>query len=63
MHYGVVIDKDNAKTSKIVMVIPFKSLDDGETEADIDTKTEVYLGNKVFEIKIDRQKQKLSKME
>jgi len=62
LHYGVVIDKDNAKTSKIVMVIPFKSLDDGETEADIDTKTEVYLGNKVFEIEIERQKQKLAKV-
>lgn len=62
LHYGVVIDKDNSKTSKTLMVIPFKSLDEGKTEEDIDKKTEVYLGNKVFEIEIDRQKEKLAKI-
>ena len=40
------------------MVIPFKSLDEGETEKDIDVKTEVYLGDKVFEIEVNRQKAK-----
>ena len=34
LHYGVIIDKNNSKSSKILMVIPFKSLDEGETEDD-----------------------------
>ncbi len=63
LHYGVVVDKDNSKTSKILMVIPFKSLEEGETEKDIDRKTEVYLGDKVFEIEVERQKEKLQKLE
>lgn len=62
LHYGVIIDKNNSKSSKILMVIPFKSLDEGETEDDIDQRTEVYLGNKVFEIEVNRQKEKLRKI-
>lgn len=62
LHYGVIVDKDNSKSSKILMVIPFKSLDEGETEEDIDSKTEVYLGDKVFEIEVNRQKEKLRKI-
>lgn len=63
LHYGVVIDKDNSKSSKILMVIPFKSLDEGETEKDIDIRTEVYLGDKVFEKEVNRQTDKLRKIE
>lgn len=63
LHYGAVIDKDNSKSSKILMVIPFKSLDEGETEKDIDTRTEVYLGDKVFEKEVNRQTDKLRKIE
>ncbi len=62
LHYGVIIDKNNSKSSKVLMVIPFKSLDDGESENDIDTRTEVYLGNKVFEEEIVRQRSKLTKI-
>ncbi|MBR4061406.1 MAG: hypothetical protein IKK03_16380 [Lachnospiraceae bacterium] len=62
LHYGVIVDKDNSKSSKILMVIPFKSLDEGETEEDIDSKTEVYLGDKVFEVEVNRQKDKLRRV-
>ena len=62
LHYGVIIDKDNSKSSKILMVIPFKSLDEGETEEDIDSRTEVYLGDKVFEIEVNRQNEKLRRI-
>lgn len=62
LHYGVIIDKANAKSSPVLMVIPFKSLENDETEKDIDEKTEVYLGNKVFELEINRQKKQLLKI-
>lgn len=62
LHYGVIIDKDNSKSSKILMVISFKSLGEGETEDDIDNRTEVYLGDKVFEIEVNRQKEKLRRI-
>lgn len=62
LHYGVIIDKNNTKSSPVVMVIPFKSLENSETEEDIDDKTEVYLGNKVFEAEVERQKSKLKKI-
>lgn len=63
LHHGFIIDKDNAKSSKIVMVIPFKSLDEGKTEDDIDKKTEVYLGNKVFMVQIERYKAEIKKID
>ena len=63
LHYGVIIDKDNSKSSRNVMIIPFKSLGVSESEEDIDQKTEVYLGNNVFEKEIIKQKQILSKIE
>lgn len=62
LHYGVILDKNNTKSSKVIMVIPFKSLDDNETANDIDERTEVYLGNEVFITEIERQKTKLSKI-
>ena len=54
--------KQNAKGSKTVMIIPFKSLDEDETENDIDEKTEVYLGNQVFQVEIERQEKQLKKI-
>ena len=62
LHYGVILDKNNAKGSKTVMIIPFKSLDEDETENDIDEKTEVYLGNQVFQVEIERQEKQLKKI-
>lgn len=62
LHYGVVVDKNNTKSSRVLMVVPFKSLDDDKTVDDIDEKTEVYLGNKVFAKEAERQTIKLSKI-
>lgn len=63
LHYGVIIDKDNSKTSRNIMLIPFKSSDECESEENIDKKTEVYLGNKVFQKEILKQKELLNKIE
>lgn len=44
VHYAVVVEKDNNKSSNTVMVVPLSSLEDGKCPEDLH-KSEVYLGN------------------
>lgn len=44
LHYGVIIDKDNSKASRNVMVIPFKSLGESESEEDINPLYRMFKG-------------------
>jgi hypothetical protein len=63
LHYAAIIDKDNAKNSPVAMIIPFKSLDDDKTPDDIDKKTEVYLGNQLFNVEIEKLENELNKID
>jgi len=46
-HYAVIMDCDNKKSSPVVMVVPLKSLSDGES---IDEKIEVLIDENIFEL-------------
>lgn len=44
IHYAVIVEKNNNKANKNVVVVPLSSLEDGKTENDLH-KSEIYLGN------------------
>ena len=61
MHYGVVLDNNNDKSSKVVTIVTLRSLKEGESPLDIDGKFEVYLGCALLKTKINYVKHEISK--
>lgn len=62
LHYALVIENDNAKSSKTVTVIPLGSLKPGKTERDI-RDNEVFLGKGIFKDEIKKLKHKIKQLE
>lgn len=52
LHYGLVIDNNNEKSSKVLTIIPLRSLKDNEKPEDIDDRFELYLGDAILIDKI-----------
>jgi len=52
LHYGLVIDNNNEKSSKVITIIPLRSLKDNEKPEDIDDRFELYLGDAILTDKI-----------
>lgn len=62
MHYGIVLDNNNDKSSKVVTIVTLRSLKDSESPEDIDTKFELYLGEALLTDKIAYVEQEMSKL-
>lgn len=62
LHYAVVIENENDKSNRTVMVVPLGSLEEGQSENDLD-KHEVYLGTDVFNPEIECLEESLKKTE
>jgi len=54
LHYAVVVENDNSKDNKTVMVIPLSSLELSEDISIIDKKHEVFLGYGIFKNEISK---------
>lgn len=52
LHYGIVMDINNSKTSNILTIIPLRSLEENESEESIDKRFEVFLGKALLTDKI-----------
>jgi hypothetical protein len=59
LHYCLVVENNNAKTNKTIMVIPLTSLDESKGEEDIDKANEVYIGKAIFKNEIEATQQAL----
>lgn len=63
LHYGLVIDKNNDKNSKVITIIPLRSLKENESPEDIEEKFELYLGEALFTNKIIFVENKIKELE
>lgn len=53
LHYGLVMDVFNSKSTSIITIVPLRSLKDGEDPKNLDEKYEVYLGKALLKEKIE----------
>lgn len=61
LHYALVIENNNDKSNKTVMVIPLGSLPDNKAPEDIIEKNEVFLGYSLFDEEINNTKEEIEK--
>lgn len=61
LHYALVIENDNKKSNRTIMVIPLGSLDDDKTPNDINKTNEVFLGYSLFKDEISKIQNKIHK--
>lgn len=52
LHYALVIDNNNDKTSNVITIIPLRSLKENEKPEVIDSRFELYLGEALLTDKI-----------
>ena len=52
LHYGIVLDNNNHKDSKVITIVPLRSLKENENPEDIDKRFELYLGKALLVDKI-----------
>lgn len=62
LHYGLVLDKNNDKSSNVVTIIPLRSLKPGEKPEDIDPRFEYFLGCALLTPKIAYVEDKIDKI-
>lgn len=63
LHYGLVVDNNNDKTSNVITIIPLRSLKKDEKIEDIDERFELYLGEALLTDKISYIENQLEKFE
>jgi len=63
LHYGIVLDNNNDKNSKVITIIPLRSLKEDEKPDDIDERFELYLGEALFIDKIAYVEERIKKIE
>lgn len=63
LHYALVLDNRNHKSSKVLMVVPIGSLSDGENPEDIHNDYEVFLGYGIFKDEIIYVEEKIAELE
>lgn len=63
LHYAVVLDKNNSKSSKTLTVIPLRSLKESEAIDDIDERFELFLGEALFIDKLEYVEMKIAEIE
>lgn len=59
LHYAVVLDKNNSKSSKTITVVPLRSLKETEHLEDIDSRFELFLGEALFIDKLEYIEKKI----
>ena len=62
LHYSLVVENNNALRNPVIMVIPLRSLKDGELPENTDA-SEVFLGYDIFQDDIVNLKQKIERLE
>lgn len=62
LHYGIVIDKNNNKSSNVITIIPLRSMKENEKEENIDNKYEIFLGNALLTDKIEYIEKEIDKV-
>ncbi len=62
LHYAIVLDNQNDKSSKVLMVIPLESLPEGKSPNNINEKYEVFLGYGIFKEDIEKTKLEIAKL-
>ena len=63
LHYGIVLDNNNHKDSKVITIVPLRSLKENEKPEDIDKRFELYLGKALLVDKIDYVEGEIKKIE
>ncbi|WP_273328137.1 type II toxin-antitoxin system PemK/MazF family toxin [Vallitalea guaymasensis] len=68
LHYCLVIENDNSKSNRTLMVVPLRSLKDSELPEHVDDRYEIFLGYGIFkdylkQVKADIMNLQLKKME
>ncbi len=61
LHYCLVVENNNAKTNRTIMVVPLTSLDDDKSEEDIDPNNGVFLGRGIFKSEIEDYQKLIAK--
>lgn len=63
LHYCLIVENNNDIRSPIVMVVPLRSLSNGETPEDINKRFEVFVGYGIFENDIRNAERQIRKYE
>ena len=59
LHYAVVLDNHNHRSSKVLMVVPIRSLPEDKNPEDINKDYEVFLGYGIFKDEINAVQRKI----